>query len=71
MPEQTRAEMACKSLDVVYNSKLLRWHKDIQFVIVNMDGCMVYTPCSHIDPDKQKVFRDKIQEVYEISKNKS
>ena len=66
---KTPAKAAEQALDTVYNSPLLKWNKDTAFVGVKMGTCVVYTPCSHIKPDSQKLFRDKLQEIYKISKN--
>ena len=69
--EVSSAEAASLTLKGVYSSPFMKWIKGIQFVVVKMDGCEVYTPCSHIKPDMQLIFRDKLQQIYEISKNKS
>ena len=68
---KSEVEVAKQTLDAVYNSPSLKWADNMQFVAVKMDGCIVYTPCSHIPEHKQLSFRDSLQQVYELSKNKT
>ena len=53
----------------LYSRSNLKWYKNTVFAAVEMDGCVIYTPCSHIRENHRLNFKNNIERLYEISKN--
>ena len=53
------------ALDDVYRI-MPKWSITSMFVEVNVNGCIVYTPCDHVPDEYRRAYKDKLTQLFAL-----